>query len=122
MNHWMPAVQRVGLDGLRVHDLRHTAVGFAINLSRAQPKAVQVRFGHSSIQVTFDRYGHLFPQMDADIADDLDAAYRAARSVRRETPAATPLSPLATRRRTRIGHAGHEKDTKSVSLAVTSGA
>ena len=79
INHWLPAVRKAGLEGLRVHDLRHTAVAFAINLSNAHPKAVQVRFGHSSIQVTYDRYGHLFPQMDEDIAQNLDAAYRAAR-------------------------------------------
>lgn len=81
LNHWLPAVRRAGLEGLRVHDLRHTAVALAINLSNAHPKAVQVRLGHSSIQQTYDRYGHLFPQMDEAIADDLEAAYQAARVV-----------------------------------------
>lgn len=74
--HWLPAVRTAGLSGLRVHDLRHTAVAFAINFSSAHPKAVQIRFGHSSIQQTYDRYGHLFPQMDEAIANDLDLAYR----------------------------------------------
>jgi integrase len=78
--HWLPAVRTAGLSGLRVHDLRHTAVAFAINLSNAHPKAVQIRFGHSSIQQTYDRYGHLFPQMDEAIADDLDEAYRTSRN------------------------------------------
>ncbi|GLR51806.1 hypothetical protein GCM10007923_30160 [Shinella yambaruensis] len=27
-------------------------------------KTVQTRMGHSSIQVTFDTYGHLFPSTD----------------------------------------------------------
>lgn len=80
LNHWVRATRAAGLTGLRVHDLRHTAVSLAINLSNAHPKAVQVRFGHSSIQQTYDRYGHLFPQMDQTIADDLDAAYRTGRS------------------------------------------
>ena len=79
LNHWLRATRATGLSGLRVHDLRHTAVAFAINLSNAHPKAVQIRFGHSSIQQTYDRYGHLFPQMDEAIADDLDHAYRARR-------------------------------------------
>lgn len=79
LNHWLPAIRKAGLHGLRVHDLRHTAVALAINFSNAHPKAVQVRFGHSSIQQTYDRYGHLFPQMDQAIAEDLDAAYEAAR-------------------------------------------
>ena len=36
------------------------------------PKAVQARMGHASISVTLDRYGHLFPQIDAEVADALD--------------------------------------------------
>jgi len=28
--------------------------------------------GHSSIQVTLDRYGHLFPALDERVADGLD--------------------------------------------------
>jgi integrase len=74
-NHWLPALAGAQLGSAMVHDLRHTAVSFAINLSHAHPKAVQVRFGHSSIQQTYDRYGHLFPQMDGLIADALDLAY-----------------------------------------------
>ena len=34
----------------------------------ALPKAIQVRMGHSSINVTLDRYGHLFPELDEAIA------------------------------------------------------
>ncbi|MGH9228009.1 MAG: tyrosine-type recombinase/integrase [Acidimicrobiales bacterium] len=94
LNHWLTAVRTAGLSGLRVHDLRHTAVAFAINLSNAHPKAVQIRFGHSSIQQTYDRYGHLFPQMDEAIADDLDVAYKASRSRAVAEPTLVrPLSP-----------------------------
>ena len=32
--------------------------------------------GHSSVQVTLDRYGHLFPELDAAIATGLDATLR----------------------------------------------
>ena len=34
----------------------------------AHPKAIQTRMGHSSINVTLDRYGHLFPELDEAIA------------------------------------------------------
>ena len=34
----------------------------------AHPKAMQHRMGHSSINVTLDRYGHLFPELDEAIA------------------------------------------------------
>ena len=39
------------------------------------PKRVQQLMGHSSIAVTMDRYGHLFPQ--GDTADALKAAEKA---------------------------------------------
>jgi integrase len=34
------------------------------------------RLGHSSVQVTLDRYGHLFPEVKAHITDGLDLVYR----------------------------------------------
>ena len=52
-----------------LHALRHWYASWCIN-SKADgglelpPKAVQARMGHSSIQVTFDTYGHLFPAAD----------------------------------------------------------
>ena len=39
------------------------------------PKVVQERLGHSSITMTYDRYGHLFPR--GDDAKELDAAEQA---------------------------------------------
>ena len=35
------------------------------------------RLGHSSVQVTIDRYGHLLPSLDETVVDGLDATYRA---------------------------------------------
>lgn len=61
-----PALARVGLR-CRWHDLRHTSVALAI-AAGAHPKAIQHRMGHSSINVTLDRYGHLFPELDEAIA------------------------------------------------------
>jgi integrase len=68
---WGPATLRRGLEGLRFHDLRHTAVALAIEQG-AHPKTIQARMGHSSISVTLDRYGHLFPALDEQVADRLD--------------------------------------------------
>jgi integrase len=39
------------------------------------PKVVQERLGHSSITITMDVYGHLFPR--GDDAEELAAAERA---------------------------------------------
>ena len=76
-NFWAPAKERLDLVGVRFHDLRHTAVALAI-AQGAHPKSIQARMGHSSVQVTLDRYGHLFPELDAAIATGLDATLRTA--------------------------------------------
>ncbi len=54
-----------GIDGVRLHDLRHTCASLAIS-ARANVKVVQKLLGHKTAVLTLDRYGHLFP-------DDLDA-------------------------------------------------
>jgi integrase len=73
-----PAVRRAlpeRLHGLRFHDLRHTCASPLINETNANPKAIQARLGHSSIQVTFDRYGHLFPGLDEQLTEKLDDVF-----------------------------------------------
>ena len=58
---WYAAVEQADLpQGLRIHDLRHTCASLLI-AAGANPKAVQVHLGHSSISMTMDRYTHLFP-------------------------------------------------------------
>jgi integrase len=82
---WQPAIRVAGLDGLRIHDLRHTAVALWI-AAGANPKEVSVRAGHSSVSFTLDRYGHLYPEADAALRDRLDALYG--------TALPTPTSPV----------------------------
>jgi integrase len=79
-NHFGPARREAGL-GCRFHDLRHTSVALAI-AGGAHPKAIQSRMGHSSITVTLDRYGHLFPELDEAIAVSFGSELTAARSRR----------------------------------------
>jgi integrase len=73
---WRPASRHAGLDGLRIHDLRHTAVALWI-AAGANPKEVAARAGHTSVSFTLDRYGHLYPESDAALRDRLDAIYSA---------------------------------------------
>ena len=49
----------------------HTCAALCIALG-AHPKAIQERLGHSSITVTLDRYGHLFPKLDETLTARLD--------------------------------------------------
>jgi hypothetical protein len=71
---WRPATRAAGLDELRIHDLRHTAVALWI-AARATPKEVAARAGHTSVSFTLDRYGHLYPDADQALRDRLDALH-----------------------------------------------
>jgi integrase len=73
---WRPATRNAGLDVLRIHDLRHTAVALWI-AAGANPKEVAARAGHTSVSFTLDRYGHLYPEADLNLRDRLDAIFAA---------------------------------------------
>jgi integrase len=86
--HWVPAVVEAGLgtrtkdetgrkhfEGVRPHDMRHTAVSLWI-AAGATPKQVATWAGHTSVSVVLDRYGHLFPGHEAPVLDRLDALAR----------------------------------------------
>jgi integrase len=66
-----------GIDGVRVHDLRHTCASLAISAG-ANVKVVQKLLGHKSAVLTLDKYGHLFPDDLSAVADALDAAAQTA--------------------------------------------
>jgi integrase len=59
---WYRLMRRIGLPGLRLHDLRHA---FATRLLEASvhPKVVNEALGHSSVSFTMDTYQHLMPTM-----------------------------------------------------------
>lgn len=61
------AVARSGLPRLTLRGLRHSHV-VALIAEGFSPKLIQERLGHSSIQVTFDIYGHLLPGADEEAA------------------------------------------------------
>jgi integrase len=71
---WYPALKGTDLEGVRIHDLRHTGASILINQG-LHPKIVQQHLGHSSIVVTMDRYGHLYPSDNERVQDALDAAF-----------------------------------------------
>lgn len=74
-----PAISRSGMpERLRLHDLRHTCAALLISLG-AHPKVIQERLGHSSITVTIDVYGHLFPSIDQALTERMDQTFTAAR-------------------------------------------
>ena len=56
------AAANSGNKGLRIRDLRHTAVALWI-AAGASPKEVAARASHTSVSFVLDRYGHLFPRV-----------------------------------------------------------
>jgi integrase len=71
---WLPAVRStVGLP-CTFHDLRHSHAALLIDQGE-HPKLIQARFGHGSIRITMDTYGHLFDGMDRAAADLLDETF-----------------------------------------------
>jgi hypothetical protein len=71
---WRPATVAAGLDQVRIHDLRHTAVALWI-AAGASPKEVAARAGHTSVRVVLDTYGGLYPEQDTGLRDRLDAMF-----------------------------------------------
>lgn len=61
-----------GLEPLGLHEARHTFASMLIDVG-ATAKAICTYMGHSSITITFDRYGHLMPGNEAETRDLLDA-------------------------------------------------
>jgi len=59
---FLPALRRAGLCKIRFHDLRHTYASLLIAQGE-NLKFIQQQLGHSSAQMTLDRYGHLMPQV-----------------------------------------------------------
>jgi integrase len=60
---WVPLLQQNEMRTYGFHSLRHAAASLFIELGWSA-KRIQDVLGHSSITMTFDRYGHLFPQHD----------------------------------------------------------
>lgn len=87
--HFRPAVARAGIPAAtRFHDLRHTCAALLIS-GGAPQMAVMRRLGHSTITVTIDTYGHLFPEAEEALTDVLDGLGRDARPT--DTAAVLPL-------------------------------
>ncbi len=66
-----PIRVKAGLPDIRFHDLRHFFASLLIAQGES-PKYISDQLGHASIQITFDTYGHLFPQAKAEASAKLE--------------------------------------------------
>jgi integrase len=60
---------------VRFHDLRHSCAAILIAI-RAGPREIMGILGHSSINVTFDIYGHILGEVARESAEQMDATLR----------------------------------------------
>ena len=60
---WKPVLKACGLQPFGFHALRHFHASMLI-AAGTNPKEVMTELGHSTIKVTYDLYGHLFPDDD----------------------------------------------------------
>jgi integrase len=69
-----PARKRERLPQVRFQDLRHSFASLLI-AAGAHPKVISEQLGHASIQITMDRYSHLFDQAYSDVQAQLEDAW-----------------------------------------------
>ena len=68
---WRRLVKRAGLEGIRLHDARHTHASLMLKQG-IHPKIVQERLGHSTIAITLDTYSHVTPGLQEAAANRFD--------------------------------------------------
>jgi integrase len=60
------------LEPISLHECRHSFASLMI-AAGVNAKALSTFMGHSSVTITLDRYGHLFPGSETEAAGLLDA-------------------------------------------------
>jgi integrase len=94
---WLRATRAAGVEGLRFHDLRHSAATLAL-AAGATTRELMERMGHTSPQVAL-RYQHVMAGRDQAIAAALDELVQAAANLPPERPTKAPSGTLVARNR-----------------------
>ncbi|MGH9119063.1 MAG: tyrosine-type recombinase/integrase [Acidimicrobiales bacterium] len=80
--YWRPALEKAGLEPIGLHVMRHTCASL-LAAAGAPIKAIQAQLGHSTAEMTLNRYSHLYPDDLDALATHLDAVRRRADLSRR---------------------------------------
>ncbi|MDX0498991.1 tyrosine-type recombinase/integrase [Sinorhizobium medicae] len=83
-HEWTRLLAKTSLPRIRFHDLRHTHASQML-AAGVHPKVASERLGHSTIGITLDLYSHVMPGMQADAAEQVDAALQAAISANQKS-------------------------------------
>lgn len=68
---WHKVAQKIGLEGVRFHDARHSHASLLLKQD-VHPAIVAQRLGHASVQITLDIYSHILPGLQEATAKRLD--------------------------------------------------
>ena len=71
-------VTALGLDGLRLHDLRHAHASFML-LQGVHPSIVAERLGHANVSTTLNVYSHVLPGLQEQAAQAFEETMQKAR-------------------------------------------
>jgi hypothetical protein len=85
---WLPALAAVGLEGVHIHDLRHTGNQFIANAG-ANPRELMARMGHDSPRAALI-YMHSSDKRQRTLADAVAKAARAELAKSKKGKAAKP--------------------------------
>jgi integrase len=72
---WRKIAKDAGVEGARLHDLRHAHASVMLKAGIAA-KVVSERLGHSRIGITLDTYSHVLPGLQDDAAAKFEAEMR----------------------------------------------
>jgi len=89
--HFLPALQALGIVGVRQHDFRRTFASLHV-AAGTHPKLVQERMGHSNIGLTMDLYGRLAGKMALN--EEQEARFEALAA--NALPAPVPVEPTTS--------------------------
>lgn len=66
-------IKKTGVKRIRLHDLRHSHASLLVEMG-FQPLAIAERLGHEKIETTLNTYSHLYPNKQAELAEQLEIA------------------------------------------------
>ena len=94
---WLPALAAVGLEGVHLHDLRHTGNQLTANAG-ANPRELMARMGHDSERAALI-YLHSSRERQRALADAVGEAARAELAKSKKTKKAQPSGTRTARNR-----------------------
>ena len=72
-------IRESGVKRIRLHDLRHSHASLLVEMG-FPPLAIAERLGHEKVETTLNTYSHLYPNKQAELAQQLDFENRKERA------------------------------------------